>query len=105
MFYLRSSKRGSKKSKKADIGNPVFSQSAAEALLVKRGLANSNIAAVDGSNIASHNGILPKIPRATTPRDRANLEMTPRNSRQNLNPVGRNSVSMPLCVFDVVRVN
>lgn len=99
LSFFRCSKKSSKKNKNADIGKSYVSNSPAKAPLVNRGYDNNQAASLNGSAYASAG--VPRIPRATTTSwdSKTNLEMTPSNSRQNLVPAGRNSVSIPL--FDV----
>lgn len=110
LFYpVRSSKKSSKKNNKSDTEKSYNSHLPAKAPLVNNGLANGQAASVNGpanSLSAFANAGVPRIPRATSTNSwdsRTNLEMAPSNGRQNLIPMGKNPVSITLCVFYVQR--
>lgn len=84
----------------ADLGKPYVSHPPAQQPMVNSNFAKSQAAAFNGPAnglSAFANAGFPRIPRATTTNSwdsRNNLEMNLSNSRQNLIPAGRNSVSV-----------
>ncbi|TMS21914.1 Mucin-13 [Larimichthys crocea] len=95
----------SKRSKEADIGMSQVNQPNTKAPMATSNFSNGYTAPASGPANGFANTGMPRFPRVTATNSnwesKTNLDMTPSNSRQNLIPNSRTSVSIRLWLFDV----